>query len=485
MLDTHKVRFSEEDLILFSELSGDRNPLHLSVEYASRNAYGERVVFGALGAIACLACLRPPSNKRVSSMTVEFLRPVFLDVSYHIESRLGEGEQTLSLRDGSIPVVSLVVRLAHERVGPEPSAERPTFAVSVPAERTEASIEPGVTTNGTYACDPAGLERLLRKMHFGGDPFLAAVLSWASYIVGMELPGQSALFRRLTLAFEAPPRHAPLFKYEVSVLKKKAKLGQVVSALTLRSGERIVARGKYEALIRPEILVAGAGDFDKFFTGEEMAGRIVLIIGGSRGFGAALKLVLEAQGATVIQFSRSASSVAYGKGDASDPEQLTRLREQIIVKYGRLDLLVCNAFPTIQSLRFEPNAFDRIQRYLSHATALVAAPLCVFLEPVHETGGRLVVISSSAVESPVREWPHYIAAKSAIEAYARVAPLQYPRLDTVIVRPPKLLTDMTNTPFGRSGAIRPEEFAVQLARRLREPVRPGTCDIYPPSTSPS
>lgn len=127
--------------------------------------------------------------------------------------------------------------------------------------------------------------------------------------------------------------------------------------------------------------------------------------------------------------------------------------------------------PTIQSRRFDPNALDRVQRYLSRATALVAAPFCVFLEPVHEAGGRLVVVSSSAVENTVREWPHYIAAKSAIEAYARVAPLQYPRLAAVIVRPPKLLTDMTNTPSGRSGAIRPEEFAVQLGRRLQAPVR--------------
>ncbi len=481
----HAVCFSEEDLRLFSEVSGDRNPLHVSMEYASRSAYGERVVFGALGAIACLSYWRSPNGERVSGITVDFLRPMFLDVNYHVKSVLREGEQTFSLCDGSIPVVSMVVQLAQGKVGAERSAGGPTFAVSEPVARPETSIGPGLTTSGVYACDPAGLERLLRKMHVGADPFLAAMLCWASYNVGMELPGKSGLFRRLVLTFEAPPRDVPLLQYEVSVLRKKPKLGQVMSALTLRIGQRIVAQGKHEALIRPEILSAGAGDFGQVFTGKEMAGRVALIIGGSRGFGAALDQVLKAQGATAIQFSRSGGSTLYGNGDAANPTRLLRLRERIIGEHGRLDLLICNAFPAIHSLWFEPNAFDRIQAYLSRATALIVAPLCVFLKPLHEAGGRLVVISSSAVESPVREWPQYTAAKSAIEAYARVAVLQYPRLDALIVRPPKLLTDMTNTPLGRSGATRPEEFAVQLAKRLQEPVRPGICDTYPTQTSKS
>jgi NAD(P)-dependent dehydrogenase (short-subunit alcohol dehydrogenase family) len=486
MLDAgHVVRFSEEDTRLFSEASGDRNPLHVSMEYASRTAYGERVVFGVLGAIACLSYWQPPIGERVSGITLDFLRPMFLDVNYCVKSVLREGEQTFSLYDGSIPVVSMVVQLARGKVGAELCAGGPTFAVSEPMARPETSIGPGLTTSGVYACDPARLEKLLRKMHFGADPFLAAVLCWASYNVGMELPGQSGLFRRLVLTFEAPPRDVPLLQYEVSVLRKKPKLGQVVSALTLRTGQRIVAQGKHEALIRPEILSAGGGNFGHAFTGDEMAGRVALIIGGSRGFGSALDRVLKAQGATAIQFSRSGGDTQYGNGDASDPAQLLRLRERIIGEHGHLDLLVCNAFPAIHSLWFEPNTFDRIQAYLSRATALVAAPLCVFLELLNEAGGRLVVISSSAVESPVREWPQYVAAKSAVEGYARVAPLQYPRLAALIVRPPKLLTDLTNTPLGRSGAKRPEEFAVQLAKRLQEPVRPGICDIYPTEPSKS
>jgi acyl dehydratase len=44
---TH-IRFTPEDLELFSRASHDRNPLHLSDEYARRTPYGGRVVFGVL-----------------------------------------------------------------------------------------------------------------------------------------------------------------------------------------------------------------------------------------------------------------------------------------------------------------------------------------------------------------------------------------------------------------------------------------------------
>ncbi len=50
-MNVPSIRFLEEDLTLFCEASGDRNPLHLEEDYASKTAYGQRVVYGVLGAI--------------------------------------------------------------------------------------------------------------------------------------------------------------------------------------------------------------------------------------------------------------------------------------------------------------------------------------------------------------------------------------------------------------------------------------------------
>jgi hypothetical protein len=56
---------------------------------------------------------------------------------------------------------------------------------------------------------------------------------------------------------------------------------------------------------------------------------------------------------------------------------------------------------------------------------------------------------------------------------AEVAALQYPRIQTMIVRPNKLLTEMTNTPMGRQNAEPPWKVASKLVDRLRGPAQSG------------
>jgi NADP-dependent 3-hydroxy acid dehydrogenase YdfG len=99
------------------------------------------------------------------------------------------------------------------------------------------------------------------------------------------------------------------------------------------------------------------------------------------------------------------------------------------------------------------------------------------LELLNRSDGCVVIISSAAVENPVREWPHYVAAKRAVEALGCVASLQYPRVRTLIVRPQKLLTTLTNTPMGRLGAASPGLLANRIAARLEDPLEPGKTEI--------
>jgi len=164
-------------------------------------------------------------------------------------------------------------------------------------------------------------------------------------------------------------------------------------------------------------------------------------------------------------------------GDAADPQALRRLGERVSREHGRLDFLICNACPPILPLRLEPNAAGRIAAYINLAVSLTLAPLCEFLELLNSSEGCAVIISSAAVERPVREWPHYVAAKQAVEALARVASLQYPSIRTLIVRPQKLLTTMTNTPMGRLRAASPGQLANRIAARLEDPLKPGETEI--------
>ena len=103
------VSFAEQDVAVFSDASGDRNPLHLSPDYARRTPYGRPVVFGCLGALACLSHVHLPTGWSATSLEAEFGSPLFLGVRYRVETSEKEGRWRARLFDGSAPVVSVTV----------------------------------------------------------------------------------------------------------------------------------------------------------------------------------------------------------------------------------------------------------------------------------------------------------------------------------------------------------------------------------------
>jgi NAD(P)-dependent dehydrogenase (short-subunit alcohol dehydrogenase family)/acyl dehydratase len=475
------ISFTEKDLAVFSEASGDRNPLHLNQEYARRTPYGQPVVFGCLGAMACLGHIRLPAGWSARSLEAQFLRPMFVGVRYRIETSGKEGQWQAGLSDGrSTPVVSLTVtaEASHRDEGPEEIGSAVAFERREAAVRQQESIVPGLTVSGVYGCDAAALA-ILGARWGGVDRLLAMVLSWGSYLVGMELPGESALFSKLVLHFQGTTRCSGAMTYHASVASVDSRFGLIKANVSLLTGASTLASGQCWSYIRPPAPEVEEID-SKGVRPDSLAGRVAVILGSSRGLGAAMKRALELRGAAVYGMARSGNARDLSRtevGDAADPEALRRLRERVSREHGRLDILICSAFPAVLPMRLEPNAAERIGAYIHQGVSLTLTPLCEFLELLNQSNGCAVIISSIFVEHPVREFPHYVAAKGAVETLVRVASLQYPRVCSLIVRPPKLLTAMTNTPIGRRGAASPGLFANRIAARLEGPMEPGKTEI--------
>src|SRR5205814_1712906 len=109
---------------------------------------------------------------------------------------------------------------------------------------------------------------------------------------------------------------------------------------------------------------------------------------------------------------------------------------------------------------------------------LVAAPLGAFLPLLDQSW--VLFCSSAALAAPPRDWPHYVAAKGAIEGLGAWLAGAAPGVASVLVRPPKLQTEMTNTPAGRIGAVAVEPVAQWLAERVAG-VAPGLATLEPPA----
>ncbi len=76
--DMTKV-ITEEDILRFAEITGDRNPVHLSEEFAAQTRFGERIAHGILtaGLISAVIGMKLPGPGCLYvSQTLSFLSPV-------------------------------------------------------------------------------------------------------------------------------------------------------------------------------------------------------------------------------------------------------------------------------------------------------------------------------------------------------------------------------------------------------------------------
>ncbi|OIU87280.1 MaoC family dehydratase [Acinetobacter sp. AR2-3] len=74
--------FSENDVDLFSKLSGDENPVHLDEEYAKTTTFGRRIVHGALASSifsSIFANNLPGAGCIYLKSENKFLRPIYLN----------------------------------------------------------------------------------------------------------------------------------------------------------------------------------------------------------------------------------------------------------------------------------------------------------------------------------------------------------------------------------------------------------------------
>lgn len=89
---TKKV--TEHDVLAFTEVSGDSNPLHSDPEYAAKTRFGQRIAHGAfgLGLLSAVLGTRLVPDKTVIYLgqSVRFLRPIFLDDTVTAECEIIE-----------------------------------------------------------------------------------------------------------------------------------------------------------------------------------------------------------------------------------------------------------------------------------------------------------------------------------------------------------------------------------------------------------
>ena len=79
MSRTLQRKITQNDILLFSKISGDENPVHLDEEYAQQTIFGRRIAHAMLTAslISAVIAEQLPGHGTVYlSQTLKFIRPV-------------------------------------------------------------------------------------------------------------------------------------------------------------------------------------------------------------------------------------------------------------------------------------------------------------------------------------------------------------------------------------------------------------------------
>jgi len=517
-----ELRFNADALEVFALASHDVNPLHMSEGYARKTAYGARVVFGVLGLLECLSRLRPRPDQQIEQLSVDFLGPMFLAVRYDVEVVQETADRAKArVLDGRRAVLRLSARYG-------PRAE-PTACIwpaggarsrTVPFELADPPALEERELTGSYAPHPAAFASLCERLDLdarGLPAAQAATLLATSYLTGMELPGTRALLSAIRADFAPKPAATAVETLTHSTLAKASPPSAGGAVETLTHHTRVesfdprfslltlvssftappasLADVTASVFVRPLVARSAPEALDLLLpASRRLEGQLALVTGASRGLGAWLAEALASQGCTVLgsylhahaeiealgaRIAARGGTFVTVRGDARDPAWCAEVRETVLRRGDRLDLLICNACPPLRGLSIEPAAVERINTYIAESIAMATVPMAHLLDLVQRAEGALVVISSQAVTAPPAEWPHYVAAKCALEGIARSAARQHPRVRTIIARPPRMLTDLTSTPLDRGDATPVETVAASLTRHLlSSPEAPGEVEVW-------
>ncbi len=171
-----------------------------------------------------------------------------------------------------------------------------------------------------------------------------------------------------------------------------------------------------------------------------VAGRSVVVTGGTRGIGKGIARVFVRAGANVLVTGRDSEvagaavdelaalgpgSVGFVLGDVSDSQACALMAAEAVARHGGIDVLCANAgiFPDVKLKDMTEADMDRVYATNVKGTML-AVQACI---PALAASGRGRVVLTSSITGPITGfpgWSHYGASKAAQLGFMRTAAIE-------------------------------------------------------------
>ena len=164
----------------------------------------------------------------------------------------------------------------------------------------------GLGVAGGYTPSWSSLDRLVARW---GLPKTSvrrehvAAMLWPSYVVGMELPGRRALFWSLDMHLygRADAHGGAQMTYRATVVRSEPQLEFIELEAELTCRNAVLASARMRAFVRPDPPVALRAPVEALLSRSiRPGGKVGVVIGGTRGLGAAIVQGLALQGCDVL-----------------------------------------------------------------------------------------------------------------------------------------------------------------------------------------
>ena len=171
----------------------------------------------------------------------------------------------------------------------------------------------------------------------------------------------------------------------------------------------------------------------------DLTGKVAVVLGGTRGIGRGIALTLADHGAAVVPASRNKDNAKKvveeieGMGreslhtsvDSTKEKDLIRLRDEVIQKFGRIDILV-NSQGVEQRGYIKDYKFEDWRKVMSvNADSVFLATKIFGNEMIKNKKGKIINVASMASFLGLVAAPAYTASKGAVIQFTKAAALEY------------------------------------------------------------
>jgi acyl dehydratase len=433
----------------FTELSRDLNPIHTNPLVARRLPFGQVVAHGVHLLVRALdqwAACHPQHG--FSHVSATFRHPVAVGSALTTEWADVDDDCTvgLSVNVNGVRAVEITAEVNNHRVAFSGAWRRESRDDSLGGPLIQPrvwTIHELVDHSGSV---PVDIDLAVAASSFPAladatSPGATAELITLSTLVGMHAPGLHSMFSSLVVSFDGHELAEEWLNYSVTRLDRR------FSRVTIDVAASAVV-GRVTAFVRPAPVDQSIDT--SAVRSAEFAGRRWLIVGGSRGLGAAAVRLLVAGGADVrfTYHQGDAESVELSAETGSTPLRFDVFADDI----GRRIAAITDAWqPTHLGWFASPPIFVGARDSYDDALyqRFVQAYVDAFTAAVDELAPRGLVgavwPSSEAAGVTVPGLAEYSDAKRLGEA--RCVELQRHWQDLIVAAPrlPRLLTDQTTT----------------------------------------